>query len=175
MLSTVDGSQDKHGINILQICNKYHKYFAFKMEGGISNKTIVRFFVEPAVDEIKKNFIGLFTSNVINRFLSFHDMISKSGVKYPFVVMDTDRYNKKGTHWWIFLHFQVKKINLLFDSFDFQDFKEFAIKDDQKIINKICYGVEKFDKKDNKITLVTLIFNIPEYKKLKNFDKLLIC
>ena len=60
----------------------------------------------------------------------------------------------------------------MFDSFGFEGFKEFVIQDDQKIINNILYGVEKFDEKDNKITLVTLRFFIPEYKKLKNFDKL---
>ena len=59
----------------------------------------------------------------------------------------------------------------MFDSFGFEGLKEFVIQDDQKIINKIFYGVEKFDKKDNKITLVTLRFSIPEYKKLENFDK----
>ena len=60
----------------------------------------------------------------------------------------------------------------MFDSFSFKGFKEFVIQDDQKIINKIFHGVEKFDKKDNKITLVTLRTSILEYKKLKNFDKL---
>ena len=51
----------------------------------------------------------------------------------------------------------------MFDSLSFEDFKEFVIQDDQKIINKIFYGVEKFDKNNNKITLVTLRFSIPEY------------
>ena len=60
----------------------------------------------------------------------------------------------------------------MFDSFGFEGLKEFIIQDDQKIINKIFYGVEKFDKKGNKITLMTLGFSIPEYKKLKNFDNL---
>ena len=60
----------------------------------------------------------------------------------------------------------------MFDSFGFESFEEFVIQDDWKIINKIFYGVEKFDKKDNKITLVTLRFSISQYKKLKNFDKL---
>ena len=59
----------------------------------------------------------------------------------------------------------------MFDSFGFEGFKKFVIQDEQKIINKIFYNVEKFDKKDNRITLVTLRFSIPEYKKLKNFDK----
>ena len=60
----------------------------------------------------------------------------------------------------------------MFDNFGFEGFNEFVIQDDQKIINKIFYGVQKFDKKDNQITLVTLKFSIPEYKKLKSFDKL---
>ena len=30
------------------------------MEGGISNKTIIRFFVESANDDAKKSFIGVF-------------------------------------------------------------------------------------------------------------------
>ena len=51
----------------------------------------------------------------------------------------------------------------MFDSFCFESFEEFIIQVDRKIINKIFYGVEKFDKKDNKITLETLRFSIPEY------------
>ena len=60
----------------------------------------------------------------------------------------------------------------MFDSFGFKGFREFIIQDDQKIINTIFYGVEKLDKKDKKITLLTLRFSVPEYKKLKNFDEL---
>ena len=71
-----------------------------------------------------------------------------------------------------FLNLHPKKEIFMFDNFGFEGFKEFVIQDDQKIINKIFYGVQKFDKKDNQITLVTLKFSIPEYKKLKSFDKL---
>ena len=60
----------------------------------------------------------------------------------------------------------------MFDSFGFKGFREFIIQDDQKIINTIFYGVEKFDKKDKKITLLTVRFSVPEYKKLKNCDEL---
>ena len=70
-----------------------------------------------------------------------------------------------------FPQFASKKGNM-FDSFGFEGFKEFVIQDNQNIISKIFHGVEKFDKKDNKITLVTLKFSVPEYKKLKNSDKL---
>ena len=41
----------------------------------------------------------------------------------------------------------------MFDSFSFEGFTEFVIQEDQKIINNIFYGVEKFDKTENKISL----------------------
>ena len=39
------------------------------MEGGISNKKIVRFFTKSGNDEVN-NFIGVFPSNFVNRFIS---------------------------------------------------------------------------------------------------------
>ena len=142
------------------------------MEGGISNKITLSFFGESADDDVKKIFIGVFPANFVNRFISFHNMISESIPKYPFVIMNTDRSDKKGTNWYSFFDLHPKKEIFTFDSFGFGGFKKFVIQDDQKFINKIFYGVEKFDKKDNKVTLVTLRFSIPEYKKLKIFDKL---
>ena len=73
------------------------------MEGGISDKKFVRVFAEPPDNDVKKLFIGIFPSNFVNRFVSFHDMISESGTKYSFVITNTDRSDKKGTHWWSFL------------------------------------------------------------------------
>ena len=61
--------------------------------------------------------------------------------------MNIDQSDKKGTHWWSFLDLHPKKEIFTFDSFGFEGFKEFVIQDDQKIIKKIFYGVEKFDKK----------------------------
>ena len=142
------------------------------MEGGISNKKIVCFFAESTNDDAKKNFIGVFPCNFVNQFMSFHNMISESGAKYTLFIMKTDRSDEKGMHWWSFLDLQPKKEISIFDSFGFEGFKEFVIQDDQKIIKKIFYGVKKFDKVHNKITLVTLNLSIPGYKKLKNFDKL---
>ena len=90
------------------------------MEGGVSNKTIVFFFAELGNDDVIKNFIGVFPSNFVNRFISFHDMISESGTKYPFAIMNTDQSDKKGTHWWNFLDFHPKKEIFKFDSFVFK-------------------------------------------------------
>ena len=46
--------------------------------------------------------------------------------------MNTDTFDKKGTHWWSFLNTHSKKELLLFDSFGFNDLKEFIIQDDKK-------------------------------------------
>ena len=48
----------------------------------------------------------------------------------------------------------------LFDSFGSEGFKEFILKDDHEVLNKILYGIEKFNKRDNKIILITLKFSM---------------
>ena len=63
---------------------------------------------------------------------------------------------------WIYIQ---KKEIFLFDSFGFEGFKEFVLNNDRNILNKILYGIEKFDKKDNGITLITLKFSMLEYEK----------
>ena len=73
------------------------------MEGGISDKKFVRVFAEPPDNDVKKLFIGIFPSNFVIRFVSFHDMISESGAKYSFVITNTDRSDKRGTNRWSFL------------------------------------------------------------------------
>ena len=69
--------------------------------------------------------------------------MTESGARYPFIIMSTDRSDKKGTHWWSFLDLHTKKEIFLFDSFGFKGFREFILKDDQKVLNKILYGIEK--------------------------------
>ena len=145
------------------------KYYVVEMKGGISNKIILSFLQSQQTITLKKIFIGVFRSNFVNRFINFDNMISESVPKYPFVIMNTEW--QKGYALVEFLRFASKKEIFTFDSFGFGGFKKLVIQDDQKFINKIFYGVEKFDKNDNKVTLVTLRFSFPEYKKLKNFDK----
>ena len=86
--------------------------------------------------------------------------------------MNIDCSNKKGTHWWSFLDLHLKKEIFLFDSFGFDGFKEFLLQDDKKILNKILYGIKKFEKKDSKITVITLTFSMEEYEKIKNVNRL---
>ena len=138
---------------------------------GISNETIVKFFENETDDDLTSNFVGVFPSNYVTKFISFHEMMIEKN-RYPFIIMNTDRSDKNGTHWWSFLDLHERKEIFLFDSFGFEGFKEFVIDNDRNILNKILFGIEKFQKKDNKITLITLKFSMNEYEKIKNGHRL---
>ena len=97
-------------------------------------------------------------------------MMTESGAVNLFIIMNTDRSDKKGTYCFLDLH--TKKEVFLFNSFGFQGFKEFILQDDQKILNKVLYGIEKVNEKDNKVTLITLKFSMQEYEKIKNKNRL---
>ena len=87
--------------------------------------------------------------------------------------MNTDRSNKKGTRWWSFLDLHPKKEIFLFGSFGVDGFKKILWQDDKKGLNKILYGIKKFEKKkDSKITVITLTFSMEEYKKIKTVNRL---
>ena len=66
---------------------------------GISNEAIEDFFEKVNDEDLKNNFIGVFPSNFINKFISYHSKIKdRSKVKYPFIIMNTDRSDRAGTH-----------------------------------------------------------------------------
>ena len=138
---------------------------------GISNETIVKFFENETDDDLTSNFIGVFPSNYVTKFISFHEMMIEKN-RYPFIIMNTDRSNKNGTHWWSFLDLHERKEIFLFDSFGFEGFKEFIIDNDRNILNKILFGIEKLKKRDKKVTLITLKFSIIEYEKIRNGHRL---
>ena len=70
-------------------------------------------------------------------------MMTETGARYPFIIMNTYCSDKKGTHWWSFPDLHPKKEILLFDGFGFEGFKEFLLQDDRKTLNKILYGIKK--------------------------------
>ena len=140
---------------------------------GISNEAIDDFFEKINDKDLKNNFIGVFPSNLTNRFISHHSIIkTKPNVKYPFIIMNTDRSDRDGTHWWSFLDLHPKKEIFLFDSFGFTGLKKFIIDNDEKLINKVLFNLKKFGKKDRKITLISLTFSMMQYEKIKDLNEL---
>ena len=141
---------------------------------GISNETIEDFFEKVNDDDLKNNFIGVFPSNFINKFISFHSIIKdKPKVKYPFIIMNTNRSDRTGTHWWSFLDLHQKKKEIfLFYSFGFEGLKKFIIDNDRKILNKLLFILDKFQKNDRKITLISTKFSMLQYEKVKDMKQL---
>ena len=85
---------------------------------GITNTEIEKFFENETNNDLKRIFMGVYSSDSITNYLNFYDIRAK----YSFSIFDTDRENKPGTHWWSFLDIYLKKDLLLFDSLSFSRF-----------------------------------------------------
>ena len=75
---------------------------------GLSNFDIEEIF------NIFNFFVRVFPSGKMNQFLDFKKMMK--GKTHPFLIANTDRSDKKGTHWWSILDIDGKKDFLLFNS-----------------------------------------------------------
>ena len=87
--------------------------------------------------------------------------------RYPFAIFNTDRANRPGTHWWSFLNIYPKTELLLFVIEGFEGLELFIIDDDEAIINKLLYNLNKLNKNDKNVKLVSLKFSVDAYHKLK--------
>ena len=127
---------------------------------GISNIDIEKFMKNETNEDIKKkNFKGVFSSGSLTKFVNFEKILKINKSPYPFLILNTSRKNKPGIHWWSFLKFDLKNELLLFDSEGFEGFKFFVISNDSAIVDKVVYNLDSFNKKDNKINLVSVEFS----------------
>ena len=132
---------------------------------GITNVNITKIINEIDGD-LKKNFVGVFSSDQTFKFFKYKHLIKEKKVPYPFMIMNTDKQNKEGEHWWSLLEIGDKKQIFLFDSFGFVGLKDFIIDDDRQILDQFFYGLEKINKNDKKINLTYVRFDINLYKKV---------
>ena len=102
---------------------------------GISNFTIENIINEDD-DDLKANFVGVFPFNHTFKFVNFHNLVKQKHAPYPFMIINTERAGKQGTHWWSFLEISSKELLFLFDSYGFVGLKEFIIVNDRIIIDK---------------------------------------
>ena len=112
------------------------------MSKGISN-----FQIENAIDNIGyedlNNFVGLFPSNHMNKFINHSAMISSKKGKYSLVIANTDSSEKGGTHWWSILDIEPKTGIFFCDSFGIDGLKDFIVQDDKKYLRKCCLRWKK--------------------------------
>ena len=117
---------------------------------GIINIGIEKFFDNEINDDLKKNFMGVYSSVSITKYIKFYDIIKEKRAKYPFAIFNTDRENKLGTNWWSFFDIHTKKYLFLFDSFGFTGFKKFIVDNDENVIDKCCLILKNSIKKRQK-------------------------
>ena len=132
---------------------------------GITNIEIEKLFDDETNEDLKRNFMGVYSSDSITKYINFYDIIKEKKAKHSFAIFNTDRESKPGTHWWSFLDIHPKKYLLLFDSFGFAGFKQFIVDNDKNVMDKMLLNLEKFNKRNTKIDLVSLTFSIESYKK----------
>ena len=120
--------------------------------GGISNFQIENEVKQISDEDLLNNFVGVFPSNYMNKFINHAAMIEDKKGKYPFIIANTDASDKTGTHWWSILDIEPRNDILLFDLFGLDGLKNFIIQDDKKTIDKILIRIEQMNKTDKKLT-----------------------
>ena len=106
----------------------------------------------------------------MNKFFDVTKM--KKGKKYLFLIVETDRTDKPGTHWWSILDIDSKKDFLVFDSLELLGLKNFIVQDNEKIAKKVLKGVQNISPDKTELNLVTVNFSANSYNKLLDQDKL---
>ena len=66
--------------------------------GGISNGQIEKAFRDLGDPDLLDNFVGVFPSDYLNKFVN-HTAVINNSDKYPFIIANTDDSQKDGTHW----------------------------------------------------------------------------
>ena len=132
---------------------------------AISNFQIENTIKNIGDNDLIHNFVGVFLSNYMNKFIDHASIISDKG-KYPFIIANTDRSEKQGVHWWSILDIDPKTDIFFFDSFGLDGINYFIVQDDVPVVEKILLGVKKMTRTDNKNTLCKVRFNLGACKNL---------
>ena len=70
---------------------------------GITNIEIEKFVDDETNEDLKRNFMGVYSSDSITKSIKFYDIMKEKRAKCPLAIFNTDRENKQVTHWWSFL------------------------------------------------------------------------
>ena len=112
------------------------------MDKGITNLEINKCFEKEEKQDIKNNYLRVYSMDSITRFKNFYEIIKKRNGKCPFAIFNTNKHNKLGTHWWSFMDIHLQKNLLLFDSLGREGFKFFIVGNDENIIDELLYNLK---------------------------------
>ena len=129
---------------------------------SILNFEIERVSKEINNNDLNKNFLGVFPSDRIIKFIMFEKIMPDK--KYPFIILNTDK--DSGTHWCSTLHISPKSELLFLDAFWISGMKRFIIDDDKKTVRKVLKELELAVRKDDQLILMKLKFSMTGYNNL---------
>ena len=69
------------------------------MDKGITNLEINKSFENEENQDIKNNYMGVYSIDSITRYINFYEIIKKRNTKYPLGIFTTDKHNKPGMYW----------------------------------------------------------------------------
>ena len=139
------------------------------MNKVFSNFQIDKFFKDEENEEIKKNYMGVYSMDSITRYINFYEIIKLKNGKYPFAIFNTDEHDKPGTHWGSFMDIQLPKNLFLFDTLGIEGFKFFIVDNNNKIINHLLYDFKKCEPKSNqKLKLCAMKFCVETWQKMSH-------
>ena len=101
---------------------------------GISNLQIEDAIKKIGDKDLLENFVGVFLSSYMNKFINHATMIEDKKGKYPFIIANRDSSDKDGVHWWSILDIGPRNDIFFFDSYGLDGLKHFIIQDDNKIV-----------------------------------------
>ena len=137
------------------------------MDKGLSNFQINKYFKDEENEEIKKNYMGVYSMDKITKYINFYAIIKRKNGKYPFAIFNTDKRDKPGTHWWSFMDIHPPKNLFLFDSLGIEGFKFFIVNNDKKVINELLYDLKKCDTKPSqKLKLCAMKFCVETWQEM---------
>ena len=96
--------------------------------GGISNFQIEDAIKKIGDEDLSENFVGVFPSNYMNKFINHAAMIEDKKGKYAFIIAKTDKDNKRGTYWWSILEIEPRNDIFFFDSFGLDSLNTLSFK-----------------------------------------------
>ena len=91
--------------------------------GGITNLQIQNAIKKIGDKDLSNNFVGVFPSICLNKFINHTAMIEDKKGKYPLIIANTDKVNETGTHWWSILDVEPRNDIFFFDSFGLDGLK----------------------------------------------------
>ena len=100
------------------------------MSKGLSNFPVDNSFKDEENEDLKNNYMGIYSIDSIRKYINFYEIIRKRNAKYPFVIFNIDKENEPGIHWWNFIDIHPKNNLFLFDSFGIEGFKLFIVDND---------------------------------------------